>query len=142
VTQDLEETQEFGRRLGVRVLHPFWDVDVIELLYRTPPKLLMVDGVSKSPLRRRLAARFPDLGLERRSKVSARGVFGNLMQQQAKAAWERLGGVRALGQLGVVSSTGVQSMLPAMLAGPTQHTGRVWELLTLETWVRQRFGVG
>jgi asparagine synthase (glutamine-hydrolysing) len=142
VTQDLEETQEFGRRLGVKVLHPFWDVDVIELLYRTPPKLLMVDGVSKSLLRRRLAARFPDLGLERRSKVSARGVFRNLMQRQAKAAWERLGGVRALGELGVVSSSGVQSVLPAMLAGPTQHTGRVWELLTLETWVRQRFGVG
>ena len=142
VTQDLEETQEFGRRLGMKVLHPFWDVDVIELLYRTPPKLLMVDGLSKSLLRRRLAARFPDLGLDRRSKVSARGVFRNFMQRQAQAAWERLGGVRALGELGVVSSSSVQSELPAMLAGPTQHTGRVWELLTLETWVRRRFGVG
>ena len=142
VTQDLEETQEFGRRQGLRVLHPFWDVDVIELLYRAPPRLLMADGRSKWLLRRRLAERLPGLGLEQRGKVSAHGVFRNLVQRQAMAAWERLGGARALADLGVVSSTGVQSALPAMLgAGPAMHTGRVWELLTLETWVRQRFGV-
>jgi asparagine synthetase B (glutamine-hydrolysing) len=142
VTQDLEETQEFGRRLGLTVLHPFWDVDLVELLYRAPPKLLMGDGRSKWLLRRRLTQRFPGLGLEHRGKVSARGVFRNLMQRQATLAWQRLGGVRALTELGIVSSSGVQSMLAPMLdAGPTQHTGRVWELLTLETWVRQRFGV-
>ena len=27
ITHDMEETQEFGRRNGQRVLHPFWDVD-------------------------------------------------------------------------------------------------------------------
>ena len=143
VTQDLEETQEFGRRLGLRVLHPFWDVDLVELLYRTPPQLLMGDGRSKWLLRRRLAERLPGLGLERRGKVSAAGVFRNLVQKEATLAWERLGGARALGALGVVSSSGVQSAMPAMLAaGPTQRTGRIWELLTLETWVRQRFGMG
>ena len=143
ITQDLEETQEFGRRLGLNVLHPYWDVDVIDLLYRAPPRLLMADGRSKWLLRRRLAERLPGLGLERRGKVSANSVFRNLMQRQAKLAWDRLGGVRALSELGVVSSSGVQSAVPAMLgAGPTQHTGHVWELLTLETWVRQRFGVG
>jgi asparagine synthase (glutamine-hydrolysing) len=143
VTQDLEETQEFGRRLGLRVLHPFWDVDLVELLYRTPPQLLMGDGRSKWLLRRRLAERLPGLGLERRGKVSAAGVFRNFVQKEATVAWERLGGARALGALGIVSSSGVQSAMPAMLAaGPAQHTGRVWELLTLETWVRQRFGMG
>jgi len=58
------------------------------------------------------------------------------------AAWNRLGGAKALGELGIVNSSGVQSLVPATLGtGPTSHTGRVWELLTLETWVRQRFGV-
>ena len=142
ITHDLEETQEFGRRLGLRLLHPFWDVDVIELLYRAPPHLLMADGRSKWLLRRRLTERLPGLGLERRGKVTASGVFRNLMQREAMAAWNRLGGVRALGELGIVSSSGVQSLVPATIgAGPTRHTGRVWELLTLETWVRQRFGV-
>jgi asparagine synthase (glutamine-hydrolysing) len=142
ITQDLEETQEFGRRLGLHVLHPFWDVDVIELLYRAPPHLLMADGRSKSLLRRQLSDRLPGLGLERRGKVTAGGVFRNLVQREATAAWTRLGGMRALGKLGIVNSSGVQSVLPAALeAGPTRHTGRVWELLTLETWVRERFGV-
>jgi asparagine synthase (glutamine-hydrolysing) len=143
VTQDLEETQEFGRRLGVQMLHPFWDVDLIELLYRTPPHLLMHDGQSKWLLRRRLAQRLPGLGLERRGKVSARGVFRGIMRQQTAAAWDRLGGVRGLVDIGVVKATGVQSALPALLGvGSASHTGRIWQLLTLETWVRQRFGVG
>ena len=143
ITHDLEETQEFGRRLGMNVLHPFWDVDVIDLLYRTPPRLLMADGRSKWLLRRRLAERLPGLGLERRGKVVAGSVYRNLMQRHARLAWDRLGGMKALTELGVVSSSGVQSALPGMLgSGPTQYTGYVWELLTLETWVRQRFGVG
>lgn len=143
VTHDLEETQEFGRRLGLHVLHPFWDVDLVELLYRTPPQFLMGDGRSKWLLRRRLAERLPGLGLERRGKVSAAGVFRNFVQNEAARAWDRLGGAKALGTLGVVNSSGVQSAVPAVhAAGPTRHTGRVWELLTLETWVRQRFGVG
>ena len=54
VTHDMEETQEFGRRLGRRVLHPFWDVDLVNLLYRTPPRLLIQDGQSKWLLRRRV----------------------------------------------------------------------------------------
>ena len=29
ITHDMEETQEFGRRNGQRMLHPFWDVDLV-----------------------------------------------------------------------------------------------------------------
>ena len=45
---------------------------VVNALYSVPPDLLMKDGRSKWLLRRRLAARLPGLGLERRVKVSAR----------------------------------------------------------------------
>jgi hypothetical protein len=48
VTHDMEETQEFGRRHDARVMHPFWDIDLIEMLHRVPPALLMADGRSKS----------------------------------------------------------------------------------------------
>ena len=53
IAHDMEETQEFGRRHGMRLVHPFWDVDVIELAHRVPPDVLMQDGRSKWLLRRR-----------------------------------------------------------------------------------------
>jgi asparagine synthase (glutamine-hydrolysing) len=139
VAHDMEETQELGRRHGLRVLHPFWDVDLIEMLYRVPPQTLMRDGRAKWLLRRRLAARLPGLGLERRGKVSARGVFAGIVAREARTAWERLGGLHTLTQLGVVSSTGVKCVgasVPQLdvLGGP----GRTWSLLTLEMWARRR----
>jgi asparagine synthase (glutamine-hydrolysing) len=139
VAHDMEETQEFGRRFGQRVLHPFWDVDLVSALYRMPPALLMRDGRSKWLLRRTLAARLPGLGLEHRGKVSASGVFRHMLGREADQAWRRLGGLRALTSLGILSSTGVQWMgLSPSSIDALGGAGRVWSLLNLETWVRQR----
>ena len=139
IAHDMEETQEFGRRHGMRMLHPFWDVDVIELAHRVPPRVLMQDGRSKWLLRRRVTARLPGLGLERRGKVSARGVFQGLMGREAPPILEALGGPRALARLGVVAMSGIESA--SQLPSSTERwggPGRLWTLLNLETWVRQR----
>ena len=114
ITHDMEETQEFGRRNGQRMLHPFWDVDLVNALYRVPPDLLMRDGRSKWLLRRRLEARLPGLGLERRTKVSAGGVFTGMMAREARPAWDRLGGLQTLSEAGVVSEPGcgVSELIP------------------------------
>lgn len=139
ITHDMEETQEFGRRHGMRMLHPFWDVDLIALAHRVPPELLMKDGRSKWLLRRRIADRLPGLGLERRGKVSARGVFRDLMDRQAPAIWEEFGGVRALADIGVVRAAGIESPGPQRsLVQRCGGSGRLWTLLNLEAWVRQR----
>lgn len=139
VAHDMEETQEFGRRHGMRMLHPFWDVDVIELASRVPPDLLMQDGRSKWLLRRRLTARLPGLGLERRGKVSARNVFTDLMGQEAPPILQQLGGPRALARIGVVATSGIElSSRPGSLAERWGGSGRLWTLLNLETWARQR----
>lgn len=139
IAHDMEETQEFGRRHGMRMLHPFWDVDLIELAHRVPPDVLMKDGRSKWLLRRRLTARLPGLGLERRGKVSARGVFQGLLGREAPPILEALGGPTALTRIGVVSTSGIESssQLPS-LTERWGGSGRLWTLLNLETWVRQR----
>ena len=139
VAHDMEETQEFGRRHGMRMLHPFWDVDVIELAYRVPPDLLMQDGRSKWLLRRRLTARLPGLGLESRGKVSARGVFKDLLGRQAPPILQKLGGPQELARIGVVRASGIESSgQPPSLTERWGGFGRLWTLLNLETWVRQR----
>lgn len=139
ITHDMEETQEFGRLHGMRMLHPFWDVDLIELAHRVPPDLLMKDGRSKWLLRRRLAEQIPGLGLETRAKVSAAHVFRDLMRDQAPAALEKLGGPQTLGRLGVVRPDELESSgQPRTLLGRWGGSGRLWTLLNLETWVRHR----
>ena len=136
ITHDMEETHEFGRRNGQRVLHPFWDVDLVNALYRVPPHLLMKDGRSKWLLRRRLAARLPALGLERRVKVSARSVFRGLMAREAPGAWARLGGVKALADVGIASTAGAESAYESAARLHRLGSGRLWTLLNFETWVR------
>ena len=139
VTQDMEETQEFGRRNGLRMLHPYWDVDLIDMLRRVPPQLLIRDGRSKYLARRRMAERLPGLGLENRGKVNALYVFGSLMKREAPAAWQRLGGVQTLQRMGVASAADIESAREH--AGWIQHLGgpgRLWTLLNFENWVRQR----
>ena len=138
ITHDMEETQEFGRRNGQRVLHPFWDVDLVNALYRVPPDLLMRDGRSKWLLRRRLEARLPGLGLERRTKVSARGVFTGMLAREAPAAWMALGGLPTLSDAGIVNRARVESASQSPAELERLGTGRLWTLLTLEAWAQQR----
>ena len=139
ITHDMEETQEFGRRHALRVLHPFWDVDLIELLHRVPPDLLMRDGRSKWLLRRKVARRLPGLGLEHRGKASAAGVFQGLLERETPAQWTRLGGAPALERIGVVRTADIDSGDPSRsLIGRAGGAGRLYTLLNLEAWVQRR----
>jgi asparagine synthase (glutamine-hydrolysing) len=136
VTHDMEETQEFGRRLGLRVLHPFWDIDLVSMLHRVPPRLLMQDGRSKSLLRRRLSQEFPGLGLETRGKGTAAHVFRTVMEEQAPPIMRTSGGPTTLARLGVVEVGSVDYANSTI--GAWGGPGRLWAMLNLETWARQR----
>jgi hypothetical protein len=139
IAHDMEETQEFGRRHGLRMMHPFWDVDLIGLLYRIPPDLLMRDGRSKWLLRRSLAERLPGLGLEKRGKASAAGIFQGTLRQEAMAEWRRLGGAPALERIGAVRAADIESGDPnSSLVSRAGGAGRLYSLLNLEAWVQQR----
>ena len=70
-----EECFESWRMMGVRELLPFWDPDLIKLLYRIPPEFLNRGGRSKGLVRDMLARRFPHLGFERQKKVVAIDFF-------------------------------------------------------------------
>lgn len=139
VTGSLEETYEFGRRVGIRQAHPYWDVDLVEFLCRMPPRMLDVNGRSKAPLRRMLQQRFPSLGFERQKKAHALRFFDSMMRREAPAIWRGLGGLQTLHALGVVDAPAAERQLKIMLEGPyVRDPGRVLEVLTLETWARHR----
>ena len=136
---EAEEYFEVGRRLGLRVLHPYCDADLVELLYRTPPAALMRGGRTKGLVRETVASRFPTLGFDRQRKVTATDFYRHTLQTEGPAVWSAIGGATTLGALGIVDAKLHGAAIANLLAGKLpRETYRIWDTLQLEAWARMR----
>ena len=132
-----EECFESWRMMGVRELLPFWDPDLIKLLYRIPPEFLNRGGRSKGLVRDMLARRFPHLGFERQKKVVAIDFFRSAIMRQGPGAWKELGGAPALAGLGIVDARKLSAAMEQIFSGnQIQAAGRVWDVLNVEAWLQ------
>jgi len=139
LSAEMEESFETGRRAGVTMLQPFFDADLVEFLYRTPPDLLNRGGRSKGLVRDTLARRFPELGFEKQKKVSGTSYARSVLGDHALDAWKMLGGVPALAELGVVDQPKLEEGLKDVFTRTDlRNSYRVWDVLSLETWTRAR----
>jgi asparagine synthase (glutamine-hydrolysing) len=143
VGMELEEAFEFGRHLGLRFGHPYWDADLLTFLYRTPPELLNKGGRSKGLVRGTLARRFPELGFERHRKITGTPVVRSMFTLEGELAWRRMGGATALAELGIVDKAGTSDLLGGLLneharksAEKNAYAYRIWDILGLEAWAR------
>jgi asparagine synthetase B (glutamine-hydrolysing) len=138
-TLEVEETFDAGRRLGQRKLSPYWDADLVELLFRIPPDVLNRGGRSKGLVRQAMARRFPHLGFEAQKKVVAVNYFASVVHREWQGGWERLGGVPTLERLGIVDVSKMEPTFRELLA--TQQTRKyfnMWDTINLEVWARER----
>jgi asparagine synthetase B (glutamine-hydrolysing) len=141
VSWELDEQYEIGRRLGIRFMNPFWDPDLVELLYRTPPGILNTGGRSKGLVRGTLAERFPTLGFERHRKVSATNFSRSLQLREGPSLLREVGDFAALAALGVVNGPSASAALrEALDQGSRPGLTELWLLLDLEMWVRAQQG--
>jgi asparagine synthase (glutamine-hydrolysing) len=131
-----EELHEQGRQTGIRFLHPFADPDLIEMLYRTPPRLLNAGGRSKGLVRRTLATRFPGLGLERQRKVLAASFFQALLLREGPDLADLAGDFPALSGLGIVDGAALAALIRQELKVPGPRLRHIWHPINLEIWVR------
>jgi asparagine synthase (glutamine-hydrolysing) len=137
VSMEMEENFEIGRRAGLPYASPYWDADLVDFLFRTPPELLSEGGRSKGLVRRLLNHRFPQLGFELQRKVLASNFFARVMMREAAGIWEELGGTRELDRLGIVEATQIESGLHnAIQSGDNTRITQMWHVLNLESWVR------
>jgi len=135
---DLEEAYEKGRRLGVEVLMPYFDADLVDLLLRTHPRVLTKGNRSKSLVRESMASRVAGFGLERQKKITT-GNFWPKKLEEAAACWRELGGVRALGELGIVDADLLDAEVQQKLENrQSAAVPFIWEILDHEAWVRAR----
>jgi asparagine synthetase B (glutamine-hydrolysing) len=136
VSMETEEDFELARRVGFLKVHPYWDPDVVDFLARTPPDVLMKSG-GKGLARTMLAERFPDLGFESQRKIVSTDVFRVTALEQGARAWEAMGGVPMLAELGIVDAAGVQAEVARIISrGLVEQSYRLWDLLSLEAWAR------
>jgi asparagine synthetase B (glutamine-hydrolysing) len=134
VSWELEEQYDMGRRAGVWFQHPYWDADLIDMLYKTTPDDLNAGGRSKGLVRGTLARRFPALGLQRRRKVGAGTFYRSLLAAQGPAVAAR--DYPALASLGVIDERAAKAGIQQVFA-ENRELYRAWELVNLETWVAQ-----
>jgi asparagine synthetase B (glutamine-hydrolysing) len=132
-----EEAFNVGQRLGARELHPFWDADLIGLLYRTPPFLLNNGGRNKGLVRSTLARRFPQIGFNEQRKMGASSFYATSIYREGGEALRQLGEIRILADLGIVDDPGLRDTLQGILARqPEGQAYHIWKVLNLESWAR------
>lgn len=135
-----EEEFELSQHIGLPILLPFYDPDVIRFLARTPPHLRAQGGRFKGLLRTLLHEHFPHLGYDRQEKPYANDFFGNALLTGLKQSWSELGGVQALADLGIVDGSVVEqqvSELTTKSSGLSDETLTwLWSTLCSEVWVR------
>jgi asparagine synthase (glutamine-hydrolysing) len=137
---ELEESFENGKRLGMRYAHPYCDLDLANLLWRTAPSVLARGGHAKGLLREAVSRRFPGLGFDTQKKVTVTRLFASIMRREGPSIWSELGGAKALSQLGIVDPDRVNAMMSETLATGTNHARATkgFVLLNLEYWLRPR----
>ena len=132
-----EEAFSVGQRLGARELHPFWDADLIDLLYRTPPLLLNSDGRNKGLVRATLARRFPHVGFNEQRKMGASSFYASSIYREGGEALRQLGEIRILADMGIVDGPVLRAVLERILTRqPEGQAYHVWKVLNLESWAR------
>jgi asparagine synthase (glutamine-hydrolysing) len=139
VSMEKEEIFEIGRRNGFREVMPYWDADLVALLYRAPVEILNRGGRSKGLVRQSVAQRFPALGFDRQRKVAATAFYRSVLRTEGPPIWQSLGGVRALSDLGIVDPVALAPFVATVLSGGLERQShRIWQVIKLEAWARSR----
>jgi asparagine synthase (glutamine-hydrolysing) len=134
-----EEEFELSQRIGLPILLPFYDPDVIRFLASTPPHVRAQGGRFKGLLRTLLHQHFPHLGYDRQEKPYANDFFGGALLTGLKQSWGELGGVQALADLGVVDGKKVAGQVAKLMTSSELSDAMLktlWPTLCSEVWVR------
>jgi asparagine synthetase B (glutamine-hydrolysing) len=137
ISMEMEENFQNARRLGVRLLHPYIDAELVEMLCAVPPTLLTVGGANKGLARDFLGRQFPDLGFEKQTKIVVRRALPPSVLGNAARQWEKSGKAKALPAIGLADGERLDAYLTKALKSESHHdTFRAWQIVATEQWLR------
>jgi asparagine synthetase B (glutamine-hydrolysing) len=137
ISMEMEENFQNARRLGVRLLHPYIDADLVEMLCAVPPTMLTVGGANKGLAREFLGRQFPDLGFEKQTKIVVRRALPQNVLGDAERLWKENGKAKALPAIGLADAGRLNAYLTKALKSESHHdTFRAWQIVATEQWLR------
>ncbi len=138
-SMEMEQLFEAWQRMGVPILHPYFDPELIQLLLRVSPEILQKGGMEKGLVRDAVSRRFPDLKFEKQKKVTAMGYWQSILRGEGRQVWKETGGPSTLINLGIVNGKVIGPVIEQAFESPSPFlNGKIWDLLCLEAWVRSR----
>ena len=137
VVGEIEHKFHVGQRAGLRMLEPFWDGDLVDLLYAIHPDALSRGGFSKGLVHRVVRRALPDLPLIRQRKIALSMAYQDRVRREGKRAWSKMNGVSALADMGVVDGVELRRTVQRRLAnGNNRGLWLIPYILSVEAWVR------
>jgi hypothetical protein len=136
-SMELEQSYVWADSAGFRLMFPYFDRDLVELSLRMPPEHLVAGGRAKAPLRRLVAERLPTVAMPAR-KVLFGQPFDAVFRRHGRRAWHALDGRLALGELGIVDTRRVHSLMDDYFSGVSGRGLEPWLVLSTELWLRAR----
>ena len=132
-----ESTRLSSRHLGIELVSPYWDADLVELVFALPARSFQIGGHAKGLARTSLARRL-DADVARRLRpIRADTTLAAALAREAGPLIATLGGFRRLSALGVVSESAATDFVDPRDAPPTPDLLR-WRLLCTEAWLQAR----
>ena len=129
---------EQSKRLGAEFSDPFEDPELIDFLLALPPEPLVSEGRAKSIAQAAIRRRLPTFDTALLRSASFEKAFESLLAGQGERALQRLGGLPALAELGIVDPKPLARLLRGHADGaPIPYTG-IWYALSLEAWFQAR----
>jgi asparagine synthetase B (glutamine-hydrolysing) len=137
VVGEIENKFHFGQRVGVRMLEPYWDAELVELLFTTSPDDLSLGGFAKGLVHRLVRRALPELPVGRQRKIALSTAYTARVRREAQEGWTKMNGVPALAQMGIVNADEADKKVQRLLADAS--SAQVWlipHILSVEAWVR------
>jgi asparagine synthase (glutamine-hydrolysing) len=134
ISLDQECMYEFYRRVGIKILAPFLDSDLVDLLYHTHPEVLNQNSYSKGLVRDMLANNFPGLGFESQKKTTTTDFYRSSLLKLMPTMLKEIDKLKVLYDLEILDKKKLGLYIERGEKN-LQYIFRLREIINLETWL-------
>jgi asparagine synthetase B (glutamine-hydrolysing) len=128
---------ERAGEVGVSLLDPFYDVDLVEFLLEMPPELLSLGGRAKGLAAGSLRRRVDSSSVDALRPVSLDAFLQSVMRVEGERALNELGGAPVLAELGIVDEPFLRSSIKEGQYGGSMNCYHAWTALASEAWLQR-----
>jgi len=139
VMNDMETKFSVGEEVGVGYFEPYWDAELVDLLYRTPPDILSHGAAVKGLVHSLIKRSLPGFTIPKQTKIALGSYYQSRIRSEAQAAWQASSGLPALSRLGLIHPKKFSQLVEGLLKA--KNPPNLWlipHVLSIEAWAATR----